>query len=113
MGLSVFNPLENYIGNKTWQYKFTSYICKYYPDINFTAYKHDWHYTLMLGERNIITRLVMKIMYDLIFLVLGIVRLLINLRFDGLIWILILYLCLFFSSLWYLYENRAVTVNLS
>ena len=113
MNFEPFIIKKNYIGNKPWHYNLTKYISKKYPDINWTAKKHDWHYMLMLGERNNVVRLVMKIMYDLVFLVLGTTRCFKNFRWDGIGLVIILYIILLISSPYYLWINRDVTLDLN
>jgi len=108
-----FDKRNNYIGSSEKQKKYTYWIYKYYRDINFTAFKHDWHYILMMGERNQGVRFMMKVMYDLIFLVLGCIRCLKNYRIDGAIIVIILYLILLFSTPWYLWVKRKTNYNLS
>ena len=63
----LFNKNKNYIGNKEWMYKYTNKIKYLFPEINFSAYKHDIHYTLLLAEKNHIIRFLLKLFYDLIF----------------------------------------------
>lgn len=108
-----FNPKNNYIGATPFQHKLTKWIAKLYSDINFIAFKHDINYYIMLADKNFVIRLILKVFYDLLFLILGIVRLIKNLRFEGIIIVIILYLCLLLSSLNYLWLKRGVYINLT
>lgn len=80
MQFQPYNENKNYIGNSKIQYKLTNWIAYYFPTINFTAYEHDIHYYTMFLELNPIKRLVMKIMYDIIFVVMGTIRLLLTIN---------------------------------
>ena len=107
-----FHKEKNYIGCNKKQHKYTKWIVKYYHTINYTSFKHDLHYYLMKAERNYLVRLVMKLMYDLVFVVLGAIRCTKSGRLDGIIIVLILYLCLLVSTPWYLWVTRNESINL-
>jgi len=107
-----FNKYNNYIGSTEYQKTWTKHIFKKQPDINFTAAKHDVHYSMIFAERNQVVRLIMKIMYDLVFLVLGITRCFKNLRWGGIGIIMIFYIVLLISSPYYLWINRNVIFDL-
>ena len=102
MQFQPFDKTKNYIGNSKWQYKLTNWIAYYFPLINFTAYEHDIHYYTMFLEFNPIKRFIMKILYDLIFLVMGILRLLLTINPRDLLGIpivILLYGVLFITSI--------------
>ena len=113
MIISNFDPTVNYIGSSDWQKQFTKWIAIDYPEINFTAYKHDSHYLLMLAERTQVLRFIMKLCYDLVFLILGIFRCLFKGHLLGIPIVINLTIILICSSFWYLYINRNRKVNLS
>lgn len=111
--INKFDPKINWIGNREWMYKFTDKISKNYPEINFTAFKHDGHYYWIYAESNMFIRYIMKLMYDLIFLILGSFRCLIKYRIDGIPIVILLYLLLFFSSPWLLYVTKNKQIDLT
>lgn len=113
MEIVRFNPLTNYIGCAPWQKRFTNRIAKKYPEINFACFKHDLHYILMFGESNIFIRIIMKIMYDVVFLVLGVIRCLIKLipAPIGALWVIVFFIALILSSIYYLWINRKKSIN--
>ena len=111
--IQMFKVDQNYIGNMPWMYKFTQKISELYPEINFTAFKHDNHYAWILAESNIILRLVLKIMYDLIFLILGILRNLVKFRPDAVPIMICLWIVLLISTPWYLYITKNKQIDLT
>jgi len=64
--LKAFNSKEKYMGNTEWQKQYTKHIIKKYPDMNFIYYTHDIHYVIMLAQRNVVVRFIMKVFYDII-----------------------------------------------
>ena len=64
----------NWIGATDKQKRFTKYLYKRYSAINYTAFCHDRLYTLMLQERGWVSRLFLKILFDIVFLGMGIIR---------------------------------------
>ena len=111
--MKKFNSKTNWIGNESWMYKYTNVIAKNYPEINFTAFKHDNHFEWIIAESNFVVRFILKIMYDLIFLILGIIRNLIKFRPGAIPIMIILYLLLLISTPWYLWKKRNQQIDLT
>lgn len=111
MEILKFNPSTNYIGSAPWQKRFTNWIAKKYPEINFAAFKHDHHYRLMFGESNIFIRIIMKLMYDLVFLILGVVRCLFKFAPIGASIVVGLFTALIASTIYYLWINRKKQID--
>ena len=109
----IFRKEKNYIGNAEWQHKVTKKISLLFPEINFTAAKHDLHYALMLGEKNHVIRFILKIFYDLIFLFGGILRLLFKPKqWGGIAIVCILYFILLITTPYTLFKYRKDFRNL-
>ena len=110
----VFDKSKNYIGNAEWQYKYTSWIAKRFPEINFTSGKHDMHIASSFAEKNHIIRTVSLLMYDLIFLVLGCLRLFLHPKqWIGMPIHIGLYLILLFSTVYRVIKDRKRFTDLS
>jgi len=96
----------NYIGNSEWQYKFTSIIYNKCKGINYTAYIHDNLYNILWAEKYLIALIVSKVLFDIIFLVMGIIRSLRNLEVQGVFFAIILYLVLLLSTPYFFYTAK-------
>lgn len=64
----------NYIGSSENQKKYTNLIFSKYSGINRTAYNHDRFYNLMLQEEYLFFAIILKLFFDLIFIIMGILR---------------------------------------
>lgn len=95
----------NYIGNAEWIYNITKYIYRKWSGINYTAYWHDIFYKHILHkEHGIINRVLLKILLDLVFLVMGFFRCLFNFQVYGCVAVIGLYLVLLCHTPFYIYN---------
>lgn len=98
-----YNRDKNYIGNSEWQYKITDKFYLKCSGINYSAYWHDNLYkNILWTEKYLINIILIKILLDLLFLVMGFFRSLRNFQFLGMIIIFILYIALLISSFFYI-----------
>jgi len=102
--IEKYNKKVNYIGCSDFQYKLTNFIYLKYCAINYTAYVHDTLYKFLWSERYFIPMLIFKILFDLVFLIMGIFRSLRNLQPIGATITIILYLILTIATPYYIYR---------
>jgi len=96
-----FKVENNYIGVTPKHKKMTNWIYKRYCQVNYTAYIHDNLYNIMKFEKYLINQIISKIFFDIIFLIMGILRSLSKAQLGGLFIIVILYVILFVSTPYY------------
>ena len=100
--ISEYNPEFNYIGNKDWQYKITNHLYKHYSAINYTAYWHDIFYGHIMHEgANIFNQIVLKILFDIVFIVMVVLRSIAKFQIKGAFIGLFLGVVLLLSTPWY------------
>ena len=108
-----FDPKKYYMGDSPWLMKYTKPIEDEYPDFRFISHLHDLHYLIMLSQRNIIIRIIMKICYDIIYGVMGIVRGIFSQYSPGQVIIsIVVMVVLIITTPYYLYKNRNRKVDL-
>ena len=96
----------NYIGASPSHWNKTDWISKRYGFINYTSYIHDKLYSIMLREETIFNKLVLKMCFDLVFLVLGVCRGIKKFQLLGLMPLIILFIILIVSTPYYLYKKQ-------
>ena len=104
--LKKYNKKHNYIGNDNWQYKVTNKIYKRYSALNYGAYVHDQLYVILLKEKYLFNLILLKTLFDIQFLLMGIFRSIRNLQPIGVLLTTLLYLVLLFSSPFYIYSHK-------
>lgn len=109
--LENYKKKNNYIGNADWQYKITNYFYKSCSGINYTAFIHDNLYSILWKEKYLFSLIISKICFDIIFLVVGIIRSLRNLETQGVLISILLYFALLFSTPYYIYQMRKSKSN--
>ena len=106
--MKQFNIINN-IGNAIWLYWFTNFIYKYCEILNNASEIHDILYEILYYNINWINRIVLKILFDLIFLLFGVFRALLVLRVWEIVPIMLSYLILLISTiyppLWFDFEK--------
>lgn len=66
--------METSIGNAPWQYKYTKYISEYFPEIEKIAQIHDHLFIVFhKWKLSIFNQIYFKIMFDLIFVIGGLI----------------------------------------
>ena len=106
MNLKPYNKEHNYIGNRDWQYKITGTFYKQCSAINYSAYVHDDLYIFIYREKYLFNQILLKVLFDLIFLFMSFFRSLRNLQFKGMFLTPILYLFLLLNTPHYIYNLR-------
>lgn len=96
--MKAYNKNNNYIGNSEKQKEYTKHIYKKCSALNYTSYIHDFLYTLLYRETNLFNRLIMKILFDLIFLIVGIFRSIFKIQFYSIIFTVVGYIILLSST---------------
>lgn len=97
----------NYIGNADWIYNLTDKVFESCSGINYSAYWHDNLYKFILfREKYFINKLILKMLLDLLFLVIGFFRCLRNGQVLGLVLILVFYIALLVNTPVYLWRIR-------
>lgn len=97
--IKEYDSKEFYIGNADWQKNILFFLFAYISALNYTAYWHDILYKYILWlERFIIAQILLKILLDLVFLIMGIARSLRNLEIVGVLLCPLLYLVLLFDT---------------
>lgn len=105
MKINDYDGKVNYIGNADWQYKYTDKFYRSISGINYTAYWHDILYgQLMQREQGFVAKLLLKVLLDLVFLVMGFFRCLRNLQLHGCVFTIILYVILLVSTPYVMYK---------
>ena len=103
--MESYNRQVNYIGNSERQKKFTKYLYRKCSALNYTSFVHDFLYgELLYRELNLFNKLIMKTLFDLVFLIVGIFRALFKIQFYSIIFIslayIALFLCTFYPPIW-------------
>jgi hypothetical protein len=106
MKLRDYDKDKNYIGRNKTEYFFTYWIHKLCPEISFVSYVHDLNYFLLYANSSHLVRFFVKIMYDLVFLIMGVIRNLRKLNLLGVVMTVVLYLVLLISTPYVLFQNR-------
>jgi len=105
--MELYNKSHNYIGNSSNQHKLTKYFYKKMSGINYSAFIHDHLYgEILLQEHNPINRLILKLLFDIVFLVMGFFRCLFNFQIYGCIYTILFYTILVISTPYYLWTHR-------
>ncbi|HAG52301.1 MAG TPA: hypothetical protein DCL21_00765 [Alphaproteobacteria bacterium] len=70
--------METSIGNAPWQYKYTKYISKHFPEIEKIAQIHDHLFAIFQKWKlSIFNKIYFKFMFDLIFIIGGLIMMLV------------------------------------
>jgi hypothetical protein len=101
--LLIYDKMHNYIGNAECQYNITKYIYRRCSGVNYTAYIHDNLYCILIRERYLLNKIILKFLFDIQFLLMGIIRSLRNFQIFGILVTFIFYLILLFHSPYYIY----------
>ena len=101
-----YNSKKNYIGHSPWQYKITNKFYRKISAINYAAYCHDTLYGWLLwNEKGVVMKILLKIVLDLVFLIIGFFRCLMRKKpqLHGCVAIVILYTLLFIHTPFYIW----------
>lgn len=104
-----YNKNNNYIGCDTWHYEITNHFYKSCSGVNYTAYVHDNLYEILYKEKYFLAMLMLKLCFDFIFLILGLIRSVRNFQLYAVPLVLILTCILIVTTPYYLrkvYQKR-------
>jgi uncharacterized membrane protein len=105
--MKAYNKNNNYIGSSKKQKEYTKHLYKKCSALNYTSFVHDFLYGVLLyREINIVNRIIMKMLFDLIFLIVGIFRSIFTLQFNSIVFIVLGYIILLISTFYFPVWNK-------